>query len=58
MPIYIERRKDKEDVYMTIERINENQIRCTLTKEDLYSRQLKISELAYGSEKVKELFVR
>ena len=57
MPIYIERRKDKEDVYMTIERINENQIRCTLTKEDLYSRQLKISELAYGSEKVKELFV-
>ena len=42
---------------MTIERINENQIRCTLTKEDLYSRQLKISELAYGSEKVKELFV-
>ena len=42
---------------MTIEKINENQIRCTLTKEDLYARQLKISELAYGSEKVKELFV-
>ncbi len=42
---------------MKIERINENQIRCTLSKEDLCARQLKISELAYGSEKVKELFV-
>ena len=42
---------------MKIEKINDNQIRCTLTKEDLYARQLKISELAYGSEKVKELFV-
>ena len=42
---------------MKIERINDNQIRCTLTKEDLYARELKISELAYGSEKVKELFI-
>ncbi|MBR5177763.1 MAG: adaptor protein MecA [Lachnospiraceae bacterium] len=42
---------------MKIEKINDNQIRCTLTKEDLYARELKISELAYGSEKVKELFV-
>ena len=42
---------------MKIERISENQIKCTLTKEDLFARQLKISELAYGSEKVKELFV-
>ena len=42
---------------MKIERINENQIRCTLSKEDLCARQLKISELAYGSEKVKELFI-
>lgn len=42
---------------MKIERINDNQIKCTLTKEDLCARQLKISELAYGSEKVKELFV-
>ena len=49
--------KEGGGVFMNIERINENQIRCTLTKEDLYSRQLKISELAYGSEKVKELFV-
>ena len=42
---------------MKIERISENQIKCTLTKEDLFARQLKVSELAYGSEKVKELFV-
>lgn len=41
---------------MKIEKINENQIRCTLTKEDLASRQLKISELAYGTEKAKNLF--
>ncbi len=41
---------------MKIEKINENQIRCTLTKEDLASRQLKISELAYGTEKAKSLF--
>ncbi len=41
---------------MKIEKVNENQIRCTLTKEDLASRQLKISELAYGTEKAKRLF--
>ncbi len=41
---------------MKIEKVNENQIRCTLTKEDLASRQLKISELAYGTEKAKSLF--
>ncbi len=41
---------------MKIERINENQIRCTLTKNDLADRELKISELAYGSEKAKLLF--
>ena len=41
---------------MKIERINENQIRCTLNKSDLASRQLKINELAYGSDKAKELF--
>ena len=38
---------------MKIERVNENQIRCTLNQADLASRQLKISELAYGSEKEK-----
>jgi len=41
---------------MKIERINENQIRCTLTKQDLAERQIKLSELAYGTEKVKNLF--
>ncbi len=41
---------------MRIERISENQIRCTLSKRDLLERHLKISELAYGSDKAKELF--
>ena len=43
-------------MFMKIEKINDNQIRCTLTKEDLASRQLKLSELAYGTEKAKRLF--
>ncbi len=41
---------------MKIEKVSDNQIRCTLTREDLKDRQLKISELAYGSEKAKSLF--
>lgn len=41
---------------MKIEKINDRQIRCTLTKEDLANREIKISELAYGSEKAKALF--
>ena len=41
---------------MKIEKVNDHQIRCTLTKEDLVKRQLKISELAYGTEKAKSLF--
>ena len=41
---------------MKIEKINENQIRCTLTREDLELHQIKLSELAYGSEKAKKLF--
>lgn len=41
---------------MKIEKINENQIRCTLTKEDLLSREIKLSELAYGTDKAKNLF--
>lgn len=41
---------------MRIERINDNQIRCILSKHDLSERQLKISELAYGSDRAKELF--
>ena len=41
---------------MKIERISENQIRCTLTREDLASRRINLRELAYGSEKAKMLF--
>lgn len=41
---------------MKIEKVNENQIRCTLTRDDLAERQIKLSELAYGSEKAKSLF--
>ena len=41
---------------MKIEKVNDQQIRCTLTKADLIDRELKISELAYGTEKAKNLF--
>lgn len=41
---------------MKIEKLNDNQIRCTLTHADLAERQLKLSELAYGTEKAKSLF--
>lgn len=41
---------------MKIEKVNENQIRCTLSREELADRQIKLSELAYGSEKAKGLF--
>ncbi len=41
---------------MKIEKVNEQQIRCTLTREDLLNSELKISELAYGTEKAKSLF--
>ncbi len=41
---------------MKIEKINDHQIRCTLTSEDLATRNIKLSELAYGSEKAKSLF--
>ena len=41
---------------MKIEKVNDHQIRCTLTQQDLASRHLKLSELAYGTEKAKMLF--
>ena len=41
---------------MKLEKLSDTQIRCTLSKEDLSQRQLLLSELAYGSEKAKELF--
>ncbi len=47
---------ERKGCRMKIEKVNENQIRCTLTREDLASRELKISEIAYGTEKAKTLF--
>ena len=41
---------------MKIEKISNSQIRCILTGEDLASRHLRLSELAYGSEKARALF--
>lgn len=41
---------------MKIEKISDNQIRCTLNKSDLIDRELRLSELAYGTEKAKALF--
>lgn len=41
---------------MKIERINENQIRCTLSNFDLSVRNMNLGELAYGSEKARNLF--
>ena len=41
---------------MKIEKINDYQIKCILTKEDLTTRHINVSELAYGSEKAKSLF--
>lgn len=41
---------------MKIEKINNNQIKCVLNKADLTSRQIKVSELAYGTDKAQELF--
>lgn len=41
---------------MRLEKLSDNQIRCTLDREDLVTRGLRLSELAYGTEKAKELF--
>lgn len=41
---------------MKIEKISDNQIRCTLNKDDLIDREIKISELYYGTEKAYTLF--
>lgn len=41
---------------MRIEKISDNQIRCYLSREDMESRQLKLKELAYGTEKARRLF--
>lgn len=41
---------------MKIERLSENQIRCTLYKSDLADKELLLTELAYGTDKAKALF--
>jgi len=41
---------------MKIERVNDNQIKCTLSSRDLESRQINLRELAYGTEKARKLF--
>ncbi|MCR5640049.1 MAG: adaptor protein MecA [Lachnospiraceae bacterium] len=41
---------------MKLEKINDNQIRCTLTKEDLEYHNIKLSEFAYGTDKARALF--
>ena len=41
---------------MKIEKINDKQIRCTLTRADLATHEIKFSELTYGTEKAKTLF--
>ncbi len=41
---------------MKLERLNENQIRCTLDSADFHMRQMSLKELAYGTPKARELF--
>lgn len=41
---------------MKFERINDHQIRCILSRADLADRQVKISELEYGTDKARLLF--
>lgn len=47
---------NKGDDSMKLERLSENQIRCTLNKADLADRELLLNELAYGTDKAKDLF--
>jgi len=41
---------------MNVEKINETQIQFMLNKSDLLSRDMCITEIAYGSEKTQQLF--
>lgn len=41
---------------MKIEKINDFQIRCTLTSNDLASRGIRVGELAYGTDRARGLF--
>ncbi len=47
---------DGKDLFrMTIERINDHQIRATLTRDDFEDRHLRLAELVMGSEKARDL---
>ena len=54
--VYIE--KIKEGKRMKIEKINDRQIRCTLTGSDLKSRQIQLGELAHAAEDGQRLVVQ
>lgn len=41
---------------MKIERISDTQIKCILDNKDLLDREIKINELAYGTDKARALF--
>ena len=41
---------------MRMEKINEHQIRCTLTAQDLSARRLSLRDLKYGSSETMDLF--
>ena len=41
---------------MKFERLDENKIRCTLTKAELDEKHINLTELAYGTDKAKALF--
>lgn len=41
---------------MKIEKINENKLKILLTNDDLQERNIKMAELAFGSEKTRDLF--
>ena len=41
---------------MQIEKLNDMQVKCTLSSEDLLSRNINLLELAYGHEKARALF--
>ena len=41
---------------MHMEKINEHQIRCTLSAQDLNARRLTLKDLKYGSSETMDLF--
>ena len=42
---------------MRMEKVNDNQIRCIITQEDLKSQRVTIAELTTGSDKAKKFIV-